>query len=209
MPTTSCSSFPLEIVYSDLWGPAPLLSHNGFRYYIVFVDDFSRFSWIYFLRSKDEVLRVFSTFKCQVENLLQHTIKTLRTDGGTEYKTISRTFPSIVHQTTCPYTPQQNGVSERKHRHIVELAIANMAHASIPEKFWDDIFSSMVYLINRLPSANSSSSPYSKLFHKNPDYTFLRVLGCLCFPYIRPYNKHKLQPRSKPCVFIGSFSKEI
>jgi hypothetical protein len=160
-------------------------------------------TWIYFLHSKDELSHIFSMFKAQVENLFNTSIKTLRTDGGSEYKPLSRIFPQIVYQTTCPYTPQQNGLAERKHRHVVELAIATMQHASIPLDFWDEIFASTVYLINRLPSSSSKTIPYTTLFNKPPDYSLLRVLGCLCFPYTRPYNDHKLQPRSLPCVFIG------
>lgn len=78
-----------------------------------------------------------------------------------------------------------------------------MTHASIPTSYWDDIFTSIVYLINRLPSSSLEPSPYSSLFKRDPDYNFLRVLGCLCFPFTRPYNNHKLQNRSLPCVFIG------
>jgi Reverse transcriptase (RNA-dependent DNA polymerase)/gag-polypeptide of LTR copia-type len=200
--SSSTSTSPLELVHSDVWGPSPVTSWNGYRYYIVFVDDFSKFTWIYFMATKGEVLSIFTRFKNQVENLLSTTIKTLRTDGGTEYKPIHTRFPHLVHQTSCPYTPQQNGVSERKHRHIVELAIASMTHASIPSTYWDDIFSSIVFTINRLPSHNATV-PYTSLFHASPDYTFLRVLGCLCFPLTRPYSEHKLQTRSLPCVFIG------
>jgi Reverse transcriptase (RNA-dependent DNA polymerase) len=176
---------------------------NGYRYYVLFIDDYSRFTWIYFLHSKDELSHVFSIFKAQVENLFQTTIKTIRTDGGTEYKPLSRLFPQIVHQITCPHTPQQNGLAERKHRHIVELALASIQHAAIPLTFWDEVFASMVYLINRLPSSLTKTVPYTTLFNTSPDYTHLRVIGCLCFPYIRPYNDHKLQPRSLPCVFLG------
>jgi Integrase core domain len=201
------STTPLELVHSDVWGPAPLISHNGFRYYVLFIDDYTRFTWIYFMKSKDESVHVFSLFKSQIENLLNASIKILRSDGGTEYKSIARLFPSIVHQTTCLYTPQQNGIFERKHRHIIELALANMIHASIPERFWDDAFASVVYLINRLPPS-CGTSPFFKLFKKSSYYLFLRVLGCLCFPYIRPYNDHKLQARSKPCVFLSYSSSQ-
>jgi GAG-pre-integrase domain len=129
----SCA--PLELVHSDLWGPSPVMPHNGFRYYIIFIDDFTRFSWIYFLKIKDEVINVFTLFKAQVENLPNTTIKVLRTDGGTEYKPLAKHFPQIVHQIACPYTPQQNGVSERKHRHIVELSLAILQHASLHQLF--------------------------------------------------------------------------
>ncbi|KAJ3676869.1 hypothetical protein LUZ60_002593 [Juncus effusus] len=202
--TISRSSLPLELVHSDVWGPAPVLSHSGARYFVHFTDDYSRYTWIYFLSSKDQVPQVFNLFKAQAENLLSCSIKTLQTDGGTEFKPIARLHPSISHITTCAYTPEQNGLAERKHRHIVELALSTMSQASVPIRFWDDMFYSIVYLINRLPNtANPSKSPFEILFHKTPDYNFMRVLGCLCFPYTRPYNSHKLQDRSLPCVFLG------
>lgn len=109
---------------------------------------------------------MFTLFKAQVENLLNRTIKILRTDGGPEFKPITRTFPSIIHQTLCPHTPQQNGVSKHKHCHIVELALASMTHSSIPDYYWDDVFSSLVFLINWQPSTNNYSSPYFTLFQK-------------------------------------------
>ncbi|KAJ4757139.1 hypothetical protein LUZ62_067514 [Rhynchospora pubera] len=138
-----------------------------------------------------------------IENLLGTTIKILRTDNGTEYKPITKHFPQITHQTTCPYTPQQNGLSERRHRHIVELSLSTMSAAALPLNLWDEVFSSIVYLINRLPSSATSTIPYTTLFSKQPDYSLLRVLGCLCFPYTKPYNNNKLELRSLPCVFIG------
>ncbi|KAJ3705170.1 hypothetical protein LUZ61_008875 [Rhynchospora tenuis] len=197
------STSPLEIVHSDVWGPCPIVSKNGYKYYLIFVDEFTRFTWIFFLRQKSDVIQVFSNFKAQVENLLNTSIKILRTDNGTEFKPIANKFPQITHQTTCPYTPQQNGLAERKHRHIVELSLAIMSKASIPTDLWDEVFSSAVFLINRLPSTATSEVPFIALFKKPPDYQFLRVLGCLCFPHTRPYSAHKLEYRATPCVFIG------
>ncbi|KAJ4758161.1 polyprotein [Rhynchospora pubera] len=205
VPSTSKSVAPLELLHSDVWGPAPVLTDSGFRYFLVFVDDFTRFTWIFFLKSKDEVVKVFSSFKLQVENLLGTNIKVLRTDGGTEFKPITRLFPQLVHQTTCPHTPEQNGVAERKHRHILELSLAVINHGCIPLTLWDEIFASVVYLINRLPPSHhvSQTSPFERLFLKKPDYLHLKVLGSQCFPFLRPYNHHKLQSHSVPHVFIG------
>ncbi|KAJ4746261.1 Gag/pol [Rhynchospora pubera] len=196
---------PLELLHADVWGPAPVISNNSFKYFVIFVDDFTRFTWIFFLTSKSEVLRVFSTFKLQAENMLGTNIKTLRTDGGTEFKPISTRYPQIVHQITCPHTPEQNGVAERKNRHIVELSLAVINHGSLPLTLWDEVFASVVYLINRLPPSHHSSlaSPYESLFHKAPDYLQLKVLGSQCFPLMKPYNNHKLEPHSMPCVFVG------
>jgi hypothetical protein len=110
--SSSIAISPLHVVHSYLWGPSLIVSKNDFRYYMYFVDEFSKFSWIYFLHTKDELVDVFSTFKSQVENLFSSTIKNLQMNGGTEFKPITRLFPQILHQVSCSYTPQQNGVAE-------------------------------------------------------------------------------------------------
>ena len=93
---------------------------------------------------------------------------------------------------------------ERKHRHIVELGLSLLSHASLPLSFWDHAFQTAVYLINRLPSAPLKFAiPYTVLFQTEPDYQFLRVFGCSCFPFLYPYNTHKLEFRSSECVFFG------
>lgn len=132
LPSLSFVSNPLEVIHLDLWGPSPIVSSNGYKYYVHFIDEFSCFSWIYFLCTKDELVHAFFKFKSQVENLFITKIKVLQTDGGTEYKPFVKTYPQIVHQTSCAYTPQQNGLFERKHCHIVELSLAIMSHAALP-----------------------------------------------------------------------------
>ncbi|KAJ3705686.1 hypothetical protein LUZ61_009391 [Rhynchospora tenuis] len=103
-----------------------------------------------------------------------------------------------------PALTPQNGIAERKHRHIVELGLASMNAASIPLEYWDTIFESTLFVINRLPATpNDMQSPFEKLFKQVPDYQFLHTLGCECYPLLRPYNQHKLQPRSEVCVFMG------
>jgi hypothetical protein len=128
----------------------------------------------------------------------------MQIDGGIEFKHIIKAHPEIQFHISCPYTPQQNGLVERKHRQVVELALASMFHASIPTHYWPEVFESVVFTINRIPSAAVSfSTPYNILFHKSPDFNFFKVLGCLCYPYTRPYASNKLSPRSHPCVLIG------
>jgi hypothetical protein len=95
-------------------------------------------------------------------------------------------------------------LAEHKHRHIVELSLATMHHASIPLKYWDQIFIDVVFVINRIPSLSASkASPFEILFKQQPDYSFLRIISCECYPLLRPYNNYKLQPRSLSCVFMG------
>ena len=141
-----------------------------------------------------------------VERLFDQKILAMQTDWGGEYQKLNSFFSKIgiVHYVSCPHAHQQNGSVERKHRHIVEVGLSLLSHASMPLKFWDEAFQSAAYLINRVPSKTiSNTTPLERLFHQKPDYSFLRVFGCACWPHLRPYNTHKLQFRSKQCVFIG------
>lgn len=105
---------------------------------------------------------------------------------------------------SCPHTHQQNGSAERKHRHIVETGLALLAQACMPLRFWNEAFLTATYLINRLPTrVIDNYSPLERLFHTPPNYNLLKVFGCACWPHLRPYNKHKLDFRSKLCVFLG------
>lgn len=133
-------------------------------------------------------------------------IKGVQSDGGGEFKPFTKylTELGIVHRFTCPYTHHQNGTVERKHRHIVETGLALLAHSKLPLTYWDHAFVTAAYLINRLPSVTlQQQSPYSILMHKPPEYSSLRVFGCACFPFLRPYNSHKLAYRSQECIFLG------
>ncbi|GJY78188.1 retrovirus-related pol polyprotein from transposon RE1 [Tanacetum coccineum] len=109
-----------------------------------------------------------------------------------------------LHRLSCPYTPQQNGRAERKHRHLVETGLAMLFHAHVPASYWVDAFSSATYIINRLPTKLlGNHSPFELLYSRLPNYTNFRAFGCLVYPYLRDYSAHKLAPRSIPCVFIG------
>ncbi|KAJ1698573.1 hypothetical protein LUZ63_007085 [Rhynchospora breviuscula] len=198
------ASAPLQVIHTDLWGPAPVLSNNENRYYVHFIDEFTRFSWFYACSCKSNVNRIFDEFKMKVENLLSASIKTVQCDGGLEFKPLMKKYPAITFQMSCPHTPQQNSIAERKHRHLVELSLATMFHSDIPLDYWDWIFESTNYVINRLPSTHTSFiSPFEKLFHIKPEYNLLKVIGCACYPLLRPYNSNKMQPRSDTCVFMG------
>ncbi|KAH9669465.1 retrovirus-related pol polyprotein from transposon RE1 [Citrus sinensis] len=202
------SSVPLHKIHCDLWGPAPISSVQNFRYYAVFVDDCTRYTWLYPLKNKSDLFDVFIKFQKQVENRFDKRIKIFQSDGGGEF--ISNEFQShlsqcgIQHQLSCPATPEQNGVAERKHRHIVETGLTMLFHANMPLQYWVDAFSTAVYVINKLPSSTlNMKTPFYKLFGINFDYRGLRSFGCRCFPYLRIYRKNKFSPKTYPCVFIG------
>ena len=105
---------------------------------------------------------------------------------------------------SCPHTQEQNGVVERKHRHIVENSLALLVKSSIPLKYWDEAFRTVVFLHNRLPTPIlKQKCPLELLFKTKTNYSFLKVFGCACYPNTRPFNKHKLQFRSTVCTFMG------
>ena len=114
----------------------------------------------------------------------------------------------LLHQVSCPYTPQQNGRVERKNRHVLEVGLSLLIQASMPLKYWSFAFQTAIFLINRLPYVVlSQNSSYGVLYNRLLDYTSLRSFGCLCFPYLRPYVSHKLANRSVVCYFLGYSAK--
>jgi histone deacetylase 1/2 len=124
---------PLELIHSDVWDPAHV-SSGGYKYYVSFVDDYSPFCWIYLLKNKSDVEQVFYAFQAHVERLLNTKIKAVQSDWGGEYQRLHRHFQrtGISHRVPYPHTSQQNGIAERKHRHLVETGLALLAHSSIP-----------------------------------------------------------------------------
>lgn len=121
---------------------------------MTFIDHFSRYCWFYPLAAKSDVFSVFLHFKQQVENLFSKKRKYFQSDWGGEYRRLSQFFSKQgrIHRIACPYTHNQNGIAERKHRHIIETCLALLSHAQLPYKFWDDAASCAVHLINRLPT---------------------------------------------------------
>lgn len=114
------------------------------------------------------------------------------------------TIYGISHLTSPPHTPKHNGVSERKHRHIVETGLTLLSVVSMPKTYWTHTFAMTVYLINRLPTpVLNLQLPYQRLFGIASNYEKFRVFGSICFPWLRPYASHKLDDRSLPCVFLG------
>ncbi|KAJ0787642.1 putative RNA-directed DNA polymerase [Helianthus annuus] len=204
----SHSTVPLHVIHCDIWGPSPVVSRTGYRYFITFIDDFSRFTWIYPLTHRSQAIDSFRHFKPLVENLFSCTIKYLQCDGAPELihgpmaKFLSDS--GVGYRISCPYTPQQNGVAERKNRHLSEVARALLFHAHLPKRFWYDAYATAAFLINRLPSQIlHHSSPYEVIFGSRPDYSILRTFGCLCYPFLGDTREDKLSPKSIPCIFVG------
>ena len=135
-------------------------------------------------------------------------IKTFRTDCGgeltlTDFNTVYNA-KGILHQLSCPHTPQQNGVAKRKHIHLIQCALTLLFESHLPISYWSYAVSTATHLINRLPTPNlHHHTPYETLFHTPPDLTHLKSFSCQCFPLLTPYRAHKLHPKTILCVFLG------
>jgi len=143
------------------------------------------------LKKKSDTVQAFIQFKNMAENLFNKRIKTIQCDGGGEYKVVQNRAieAGIQFRMSCPYTSQQNGKAERKHRHIAEFGLTLLAQAKMPLHFLWEAFATTVYLINKLPSlVTQNESPYSLLFQKKSYYNSLKPFGCACYPCLKPYN---------------------
>jgi hypothetical protein len=141
-----------------------------------------------------------------VERMFNRKIIAVQSDWGSEYEHLNSFFCTlgITHLVSYPHAHQQNGATERKHRHIVEMGLALLAHASMPLKYWDQAFLIATHMINRTPTKILDyDTPIYRLLGATPNYTNMRTFGCACWPNLRPYNHHKLQFRSLCCGFLG------
>ena len=204
----SFSSAPFDLIHSDVWGPSPIPTKGGSRYYVSFIDDCTRYSWVYLMKHRSDYLTIFNNFRTLVKTQHSSVIKYFRCDLGGEYT--SNQFSHLlasdgtIHQTSCTDTPEQNGVAERKHRHLVETARSFLLSASDPSALWGEAILTAAHVINRIPTShNSGLSPFEKLYGYAPVYSSLRVFGCTCF-VLRPHaERNKLASRSALCVFLG------
>ncbi|KAJ4751816.1 polyprotein [Rhynchospora pubera] len=198
----------LEIVHTDLCGPMETESFGGSKYFLLFIDDFSRMTWVFFLKNKSETLEHFKKFKAMTEKQTGKQLKVLRSDRGGEYQ--SKEFnqfcekEGIHHQLTTPYTPQQNGVAERKNRTVVEMARSMLKSKGLPNQLWAEAVATTVYILNLSPTkAVLNQTPFEAWFERKPSVAHLRVFGCIAYTLISSQNRRKLDQKSEKCVFIG------
>lgn len=204
-----------SLVHSDVWGPANISNLHQFQYFILFIDDFSRMTWVYFLKQKSDVPQTFIHFYNLVQTQYQTQIKILRTDNGSEYTPLRPFFQDkgLVSQTSCPHSPQQNGVAERKNRIILEMARSMLLESHTPKSFWPDAIGTAVYLLNRLPTkALNHKTPLQILTTQAniPPVLTLppRVFGCSVYVHIPKHERSKLDSRADKCLFVGYASHQ-
>lgn len=197
----------LEIIHTDICGPVNKDSIGGARYILTFIDDRSRFVFVYFLKNKDETFEKFREFKTMVECQTGKKIKVLRSDNGTEF--VNNNFDTylkqhgIVRQLTVPYTPQQNGVAERFNRTLVEMARSMLVASNLDESLWAEAVNTAAYLRNRAPTrALDNSTPYEVWFNRKPVVKHLKIFGSTAIALNKKHH-HKFRPKGIEYVIVG------
>ncbi|KAJ9684091.1 hypothetical protein PVL29_016537 [Vitis rotundifolia] len=197
----------LSLIHSDLGDLKNTMTRGGKRFYITFIDDYSRYTRVYLLRNKDEAKDAFIKYKIEVENQLSKKIKRLRTDRGGEYE--SNPFNSfcedhgIIHETTPPYSPESNGVAERKNRTLKDMMNAMLVSSGAPLNLWGEAILSACHIQNRIPYKKTSKTLYELWKGYAPNIAYLKVWGCLAKVLLPESKKRKLGPKTFDAMFIG------
>ncbi|GJS61584.1 gag-pol polyprotein [Tanacetum coccineum] len=185
-------------------------SINGKKYILVIVDDYSRYTWVYFLRTKDEAPDMIINFINQVQRNLKAQILKIRTDNGTELKNEKLlSFYAklgIVHHTSIARTPQQNGVVERRNRTLVKAARAMLIFSKTPEFLWAEAIATTCFTQNRsLVHTRYNKTPYELIRGRKPNFQYFYVFGSLCYPINDCNDLGKMKPKADIVIFFGYF----
>ncbi|GJZ32266.1 putative ribonuclease H-like domain-containing protein [Tanacetum coccineum] len=198
----------LNLLHMDLCGPMRVTSINGKKYILVIVDDYSRYTWTLFLRSKDETPEVLKDFLKMIQRNLQALVISVRTDRGTEFlnKTLNAFFKEegIEHQTSTPRTPEQNGIVERRNRTLVEAARTMLSASKLPLFFWAEAIATACYTQNRsiiIPTHEKMA--YHIINDRKPSIKHLHIFGCTCYLTRDGENLDKMKEKGDPCILVG------
>ncbi|WVZ80272.1 hypothetical protein U9M48_027763 [Paspalum notatum var. saurae] len=202
------TSYPGELLYMDTVGPARVASVSGKWYVLVVVDDFSRFSWVFFTEFKDEVFGFVRDLVLRLRNKSHKAMRAIHSDNGGEFR--NSRFENfyrdlgVEHQFSSPYTPPQNGVVERKNRTLVEMAWTMLDEHRTPRRFWAEAVNTACYIANGIfLRAFLGKTSYELRFGRQPSVKHLRVFGCRCFVLKKAGHLDKFESRCLYGIFLG------
>lgn len=199
---------PGELIHTDVGGPMSTQSIGGSRFYVNWIDDVSGFRHVQFLKHKSDVFERFKEFHAIIQNKFGRSIKILRMDNGKEYINSEMirylTKAGIQLETTAPYTPQQNGRSERDNRTLVESARSMLHAKNLPVKLWAEAINTGAYVLNRTPTTRTKgTTPYEIWMSKKPDLTHMKIFGSEVFAHVPKERRTKWDKKSKKLIFVG------
>jgi hypothetical protein len=212
LPSLNKSLEPFAVIHSDVWGPAKISTISKACYFVTFIDECTRRTWMSLLHKKSDVFTAFQEFHRMVGTQYQKQICSWQTDNAMEFLDTSVQkylhHYGIRHQTSCTYTPQQNGLAERKNRQILEVVRASLFGMHMPRYYWGEAAKSAVYLINRtLSRVIDFQTPQQRMqsLLSTPHLPNLepRVFGCIAYVHIPKVLRTKLDPCATRCVFVG------
>ena len=184
------------------------ITPSGSRYFLTFIDDYSRFCVVYILKNKGEVFEKIKEYLEMVENQLNGKVKIIRSDNGGEYISYKvrdlLKSKGIIHQFTVPYCPEQNGVAERKSRSLQEMANCMIIQSKLEKCFWAEAILTSNHLQNRMSTKLiKNKTPYELWFGKKPNLNYLRTFGCRAYAHLPKIKRHKMDTKAKAYRFIG------
>ncbi|KAJ9542614.1 hypothetical protein OSB04_029120 [Centaurea solstitialis] len=208
--TINTISAPLQLLHMDLFGPTNVMSIGKKSYCLVIIDDYSRFTWVFFLRTKDETSGLIKPFVKRVENQVNLRVKVIRSDNGTEFKNADlNSFceeKGIERQFSAPRTPQLdlNGVAERRNRTLIEAARTMLADSKLPITFWAEAVNTACYVQNRVHVVKSKGkTPYELFKNKKPFIGFFVPFGCPCSILNTKTHLGKFDSKADDGFFVG------
>ncbi|KAJ9538611.1 hypothetical protein OSB04_031344 [Centaurea solstitialis] len=204
----SSISSPLQLLHMDLFGPVNVQSIAGKKYTLVIVDEFSRYTWVFFLRSKSDAPEEIILFVRKMERLNNLTVRSIRSDHGTEFKnsTLETFFDQkgISQNFSSVRTPQQNGVAERRNRTLIEAARSMLSEANLATQFWAEAVNTACYTQNRsLIVKRFRRTPYELFRNRKPSIEHLHIFGCVCYILNNKDNLGKFDSKSDDGIFLG------
>jgi transposase InsO family protein len=207
------SSRPLKLFHMDLFDPISYVSIGGNKYGLAIVDDFSRYTWVYFLQDKSEAQRIIKKFIRRAQNGFELKIKNIRSDNGSEFRNLNveeyLDEEGIKHQLSAPYTPQQNGIVERKNRTLIEMARTMLDEYKTPDSFWAEAINTACHAVNRLYLQKYlGKTPYEILTGNKPKVHYFRVFGCKCYILNKKTKSSKFAPKADEGFLFGYSTNE-
>jgi hypothetical protein len=205
---TTESKQVLELVHTDISGPFRVKSLGGARYFISFIDDFSRQTFVYFIHDKSEAFKKFRTFHQEMERHTKQKLRTLRSDNGGEFTSSEFNDYCALHgikrQLSQPYTPQHNGVAERRNRSLLDITRCFLLERDLPGNLWAEAIRAACHILNLRSTLRSlGKTPFELFSGRKPNVSNLRIFGSTVYVYDTKPGKSKLDNRSRKCLYLS------